>query len=173
MFNELMNAANGIVTGVTTRTSADKHTNTIHMINLIARVYAHTAKLFSDVKSYEEINDKVYELIQDEKVLALVAKRNKIADCDAVSLIEALKWTGRVMVTGNKPKFCLALIEPSEVADSSPELATTQPAVWNALVLEDFHGTDYIEFGNLPNAPVKSVNVLAKSLDMFEVIVER
>lgn len=160
------------IAGAGSKTKVDTSVNIIHVINMIAYVYGRTAKEFLNVKP-KDVERKAIKLAGDESLLRVFAKGNKVSDCDVVSLIEALKWTGIVVTTGVKPTFNLALIEPTEMKGMQPELATKQPKVWNAFLLSDYEGTEYTEYGRLPQAKEHSVTILGKSLDSYSVTFQK
>lgn len=164
--------ASKMVSGGTSATRVDSNVNLIHMINAIAKVYGRAAKSFLDAKP-EDVEKQAIYMAGDEKLLAIFAKGNKVCDGDVVSLIEALKWTGIVITTDKKPRINLALVEPSEMRGQNPEMATKQSNIWNTFLIEGYEGSEYTEYGLLPQAKVKSLNILSKSLDSYEVLLEK
>lgn len=169
--DKFMNAST-MVSGAARLTHQDASTNLIHVVNCISKVYGRTAKNFINTRP-EDVEAQAISMAGDETLLAMFARGGKVSDGDVVSLIEALKWTGMVMTTGEKPRINLALIEPTEMRGQNPELATKQPAIWNAFLISGYDGTEYKEYGMLPQAKVKSVNILGKSLDSYEVLLEK
>lgn len=165
---KLLNASR-VVSDATSVTKVDSSVNLIHMVNAIARVYGRTAKSFLGMRP-EDVEKQAISMAGDEKLLAMFAKGNKVSDCDVVSLIEALKWTGIVMTTNQKPRIYLALVEPSEERGKNIEMATKQSNVWNTFLVEGYQGTEYTEYGLLPQTNVKSLNILSKSLDSYDVL---
>jgi hypothetical protein len=157
------------VVGAESVTHIDSSTNITHFVNLIAKVYAKSYPLFKDVQPYD-VNDKAIELASGNLVMPMFARRGQVSDGDAVSVIEALRWTGIFATTGRKPKFYPVLIEPIGKVESAPELAAKRDvSLWNAFILDDFQGMDYTDYGKLPGAKVKSINILQQSVDAYDV----
>lgn len=156
----------------TSVTHQDNATNLTHFLNCIAKVYGRTAKSFIGV-SPDCVEATAIKMAGDETLLRIFAKGNKVADGDVVSLIEALKWTGYVMTTGEKRMINLALVEPTEMAGRNPELATKQPTIWNTFLVSGYEGTEYKEYGMLPQVKGMKLNILGKSLDSYNVVIKQ
>lgn len=155
-----------------------KIVNSIHVINLIAKVYARCAVKFvdADMSKHQEI---IEELMRSGEALKCVAKRGVVTDADAVSVLEALKWTSAVMLSNGevKPRIKLALIEPNEdkgAKDSSNiDLTVKDMTSCNGFVLETFEGQEYDEVYKIMQAGPKSVKVLATSIGLYDVLLEQ
>lgn len=168
----LLGAANAAgVVGAKSETRVDSSVNLTHVINVLGRVYARTAEKFLDADK-AQVNDIISECMKDSKLLGLVSKRGKVTDADAVTLVESLKWTAKVMLTGEKPRIRLALIEPSEMAGKNPEAATRQPSVWNALLIEGHTADKYDEVYAYAEQGPKVLNILGQSMDSYEVLLK-
>ena len=97
--------------------------NCNHLINVLKKVYAFSAIKFIDVDP-AEAEDVIRRTAKDECFLRKFAKKGKISNGDAVTILEALKWTRDVMLFDKKRDLILCLTKPDEipVGDAIPDM---------------------------------------------------
>ncbi len=158
-------------TGVKPTMYADKSTLGLNrMVRLIAKVYSSSYDVFAGANE-DDVEGLVNCCVADEKFMSMFARRDGLSDGDAVAVREALRWSGYYITTGKKKKIRLALIEPYEHCGLGIELAAKPTSsIWNSIVLSDYMGTEYEDYGMICKAKGKSVNIVQKSLDSYDVI---
>lgn len=180
---EMMSAVNaGSLTASTSTNDGSGSVNLTHFINLITKVYCKAFDLFEDVK-LEDVTKKAIEIANnDVEIVSMFAKNIRteegksgkaISDCDVVSVIEALRWTGIFRATQEKMKFNLAVVQPTELMDKPMDKPLTGTMPYNAFLLTDYEGTDYTHYGEMFKATVTSLPILARSKDEYEVLINR
>lgn len=157
--------------------SLDSNTNAIKIMNLIAKVYSKCAEHFVGLDMIKH-EDKIKELMLNGTALSVVARKGIVNDADAVSVLEALKWTSAVVLSegASKPRIRLALIAPSEDKDEkngfNAELAAkTNPSIWNSFILEsyDIKNEEYHEVYDIMQAGPKYVHIYNLSTNLYDV----
>lgn len=165
-------AAKAAPVGIKSATHVDGKVNSIHISNRIARVYMATCSDFKGLAPTDVV-DKVGELMHRSDIVKMYTKGGVVCDDDLVTTMEAIRWTGIYVTTGRKANFYLALIEAHKTAGSHPELeAGSKGAIWNSMVLDDVEGSVYDGYSMLGSLVGYNLNILQKSLDRYEVIIQ-
>lgn len=114
-------------------------TNRTHFVNLLARVYSKVAAIYDAERKYDFEND-IKSIIEENNLFSLCSKSGKVADCDVVSIIEAVRWSLTYLESGLRYE-----LRPVEVVDTSWSESPLGREIYNAFLC-DYDGVDSVEF---------------------------
>lgn len=130
--DKLMNAAKASSFEPTIPNYKESKINAMRFKRIIAQVYIQTCDMFKGM-TMEDATEKIGELMNDSSFILSVSKKG--ITCDVITIKEALKWTAKYVITGEKENFYLVAAFDAEVVIKEPELRAKNVELWTAAVL--------------------------------------
>lgn len=130
--DKLMNAAKASSFEPTIPNYKESKINAMRFKRIIAQVYIQTCDMFKGM-TMDDATEKIGELMNDSSFILSVSKKG--ITCDVITIKEALKWTAKYVITGEKENFYLVAAFDAETVVKEPELRTKNVELWTAAVL--------------------------------------
>lgn len=126
-----LDGASMIALGNSSSSTKEIH-NKKHFSILLARVFSKVASKISVEREYDMSKD-IYDIIIENNLLSLCAKRDKIADCDVVSIFEAVKWSILYIQKGLRTDIIPVCVQDS---DDTNSIYAEDVNIYNAFVCD-------------------------------------